>query len=187
MKVGILGGTFDPPHFAHKEIAYRSLYQFKLDKVLFIPTGFSWQKESMVSYKKRYAMTSLLIENESKFEISDIENNQDEPTYTANTFEELNLDKNFSFFILGADAALGIRSWHNYEILDNFVQFLIAPRHDIGVKQIEEHFPFDYHTISGEELDISSTQIRSLIVNNRNLSEHLPENVIQFIQEESVY
>ena len=45
MKVGILGGTFDPPHFAHKEIAYRSLYQFKLDKVLFIPTGFSWQKE----------------------------------------------------------------------------------------------------------------------------------------------
>ena len=41
MKVGILGGTFDPPHFAHKEIAYRSLNQFNLDKVLFIPTGFS--------------------------------------------------------------------------------------------------------------------------------------------------
>jgi nicotinic acid mononucleotide adenylyltransferase len=55
------------------------------------------------------------------------------------------------------------------------------------LKQIKEHFPFDYHTISGEELDISSTQIRSLILNNRNLSEHLPENVIQFIQKESVY
>ena len=187
MKIGILGGTFDPPHFAHKEIAYRSLNQFNLDKVLFIPTGFSWQKDSSVSYEKRYKMTSLLIENESKFEISDIENNKEEPTYTANTLEKLSLDKNLSFFILGADAALGIKSWHNYKILDKFVQFLIAPRHDIGASQIEEHFPFDYHTISGEELDISSTQIRNLIVNNKNLSEHLPENVIQFIQEEFIY
>ena len=187
MKVGILGGTFDPPHFAHKEIAYRSLNQFNLDKVLFIPTGFSWQKDTSVSYKKRYAMTSLLIENERKFEISNIENNQDEPTYTANTLEKLSLDKNRSFFILGADAALGIKSWHNYEILDNFVQFLIAPRPDIDVTQIEEYFPFDYETISGEELDISSTQIRNLITNNKNLNAHLPENVIKFIQEESVY
>ena len=187
MKIGILGGTFDPPHFAHKEIAYRSLNQFNLDKVLFIPTGFSWQKDSSVSYKKRYAMTSLLIENESRFEISNIENNQDEPTYTANTLEKLSLDKDCSFFILGADAALGIKSWHNYEILDNFVQFLIAPRPDINITQIEEYFPFDYKTISGEELDMSSTQIRSLITNNRSLTAHLPENVIQFIQEESVY
>ena len=187
MKVGILGGTFDPPHFAHKEIAYRSLNQFNLDKVLFIPTGFSWQKDSSVSYKKRYAMTKLLIENESKFEISDIENNQDEPTYTANTLEKLNLDKNQTFFILGADAALGIKSWYKYTILSNFVQFLIAPRPEIDVKQIEEHFPFDFDTISGEELDISSTHIRSLIENNLNLLEHLPESVIQFIKEESVY
>ena len=187
MKVGILGGTFDPPHFAHREIAYRSLNQFNLDKVLFIPAGFSWQKDSPVSYEKRYEMTSLLIDNESKFEISDIENNQEEPTYTANTLEKLGLDKNCSFFILGADAALGIKSWHNYEILDNFVQFLIAPRRDIGTTQIEEHFPFDYHTISGKELDISSTEIRSLIINNKSLSEHLPENVIHFIQKESVY
>jgi len=187
MKLGILGGTFDPPHFAHKEIAYRSLNQFDLDKVLFIPTGLSWQKDSSVPYKNRYKMTNLLIESESKFEISDIENNQDEPTYTANTLEKLSLDKNDSFFILGADAAVGIKSWHNYEILDNFVQFLIAPRHDISVKGIEEHFPFDYDIISGRELDMSSTQIRSLIINNRNLSEHLPENLIQFIQEESVY
>jgi len=187
MRVGILGGTFDPPHFAHKEIAYRSLNQFNLDKVLFIPTGFSWQKDSSVAYKKRFAMTKLLIENESKFEISDIENNQDEPTYTANTLEKLGLDKKRSFFILGADAALGIKSWHNYVILANFVQFLIAPRPEIDVKQIAEHFPFDYDTISGEELDISSTHIRNLIENNKELSEHLPENVIQFIKEESVY
>ena len=187
MKLGILGGTFDPPHFAHKEIAYRSLNQFDLDKVLFIPTGLSWQKDSSVSYKNRFTMTNLLIENENKFEISDIENNQDEPTYTSNTLENLSLDKNRSFFILGADAAVGIKSWHNYEILDNFVQFLIAPRHDISIKEIEEYFPFDYDTISGGELDMSSTQIRSLIVNNKNLSEHLPENIIKFIQEESVY
>ncbi len=55
------------------------------------------------------------------------------------------------------------------------------------LNKLKNTSPFDYHTISGEELDISSTQIRSLIVNNRNLSEHLPENVIQFIKEESIY
>ena len=77
--------------------------------------------------------------------------------------------------------------WYNYAILANFVQFLIAPRPEIDIKQIEEHFPFDFDTISGEELDISSTYIRSLIENNLNLLEHLPESVIQFIKEESVY
>ena len=68
MKIGILGGTFDPPHNAHKEIANRALEQFGLEKILFIPSGISWQKNGVSDYESRYNMTRLLIEGNSNFE-----------------------------------------------------------------------------------------------------------------------
>ena len=58
MKIGILGGTFDPPHQAHLEIANRSIKQFTLDKVIFIPSGNPWQKTNATSYKHRYETVS---------------------------------------------------------------------------------------------------------------------------------
>ena len=92
MKIGILGGTFDPPHNAHKEIADRALQQFNLEKILFIPAGVSWQKNDALDYAFRYKMTELLIEGNSKFEISDIENNLNNPTYTIETLKKLAID-----------------------------------------------------------------------------------------------
>ena len=88
MKIGILGGTFDPPHQAHLEIANRSIKQFTLDKVIFIPSGNPWQKKDATSYRHRYEMTKILIENSNYFEISDIENSEQNPSYT---YETLNL------------------------------------------------------------------------------------------------
>ena len=73
MKVtGILGGTFDPPHNAHYEIAQRAINQYNLDRVIFIPTGNPWQKDIETSYDDRYMMTNLLINSNPLFEISDI-------------------------------------------------------------------------------------------------------------------
>ena len=71
MKLGILGGTFDPPHKAHLQIAERAIKQFDLDKVLFIPSGNPWQKKYSTSFIHRFEMTKILIEGSNKFEISD--------------------------------------------------------------------------------------------------------------------
>ena len=76
MNIGILGGTFDPPHKAHIKIAERSIEQFNLDKVIFIPSGNPWQKKDATSFIHRYEMTKILIKESNSFEISDIENSQ---------------------------------------------------------------------------------------------------------------
>src|SRR5210317_2104388 len=70
MKIGILGGTFDPPHNAHREIASRALEQFNLKKILFIPTGVSWQKTEITKYTLRYEMTEILIKDNNYFLIA---------------------------------------------------------------------------------------------------------------------
>ena len=90
MKLGILGGTFDPPHKAHLQIAERALKQFNLDKVLFIPSGNPWQKKYATSFIHRFEMTKILIEGSNKFEISDIEKSEDIPSYTFDTLTKLN-------------------------------------------------------------------------------------------------
>ena len=59
--IGVLGGTFDPPHTAHLKIAERSLNQFKLDKIIFIPSGNQWQKKDSTPYNHRFEMTKILI------------------------------------------------------------------------------------------------------------------------------
>ena len=83
MKIGILGGTFDPPHNAHLEIAKRAIKQFDLDKVIFIPSGNPWQKKDATPFIHRYEMTKILIERSNKFEISDVEKSEDVPSYTC--------------------------------------------------------------------------------------------------------
>jgi len=187
MKIGILGGTFDPPHFAHKEIAKRALDQFSLEKIIFIPAGNSWQKQNSATYENRFIMTQLLISDEELFEISDIENNVNQPTYTVDTLKKLNLKKEETFFILGADAAIGISTWESYEKLSNYVQFLIAPRKKISEKNLKNNFPFNYSLILGNELDISSTTVRRLLLEKKEISSLIPKNIIEFITNQSLY
>ena len=67
MNIGVLGGTFDPPHDAHLRIAERSIDQFTLDKVIFIPSGNPWQKKEATPYRHRYEMTKILIGDSNDF------------------------------------------------------------------------------------------------------------------------
>ena len=187
MKIGILGGTFDPPHIAHKEIASRALEQFNLTKILFIPTGVSWQKTETTKYTLRYEMTEILIKDNNNFEISDIENDINEPSYTVETLKKLNLNKSDTYFILGGDAAYGITSWKSYQELDKYTNFLIAPREGVPNENLKNIFPFKYQIIEGSYLDISSTNVRNIMNTKENLDSYLPHELIEFIKEHSLY
>ena len=87
--IGVLGGTFDPPHEAHLKIAERSLNQFKLDKIIFIPSGNPWQKKDSTPYSHRFEMTKILIKNSDSLQISDLESSEKNPSYTYETLEKL--------------------------------------------------------------------------------------------------
>ena len=187
MNIGILGGTFDPPHLAHKEIAKRAINQFNLDKVVFIPSGTPWQKSVSTSYKERFEMTKMLIKNEKLLEISDIENNTDKPSYTVDTLKRFCLEEHRYYFILGSDAAIGMKTWKSYKELSNYVTFLIAPREKVSITKVFFNFPFKFKIIKGTKLDISSTNIRNLIKGRQNYEKLLPSEILNYIKKEKLY
>ncbi len=186
-KIGILGGTFDPPHNAHYKIAKRSIEQYNLDKVIFIPTGSPWQKDITTSFEARYKMTSLLIEENKLFELNNIEKSENSPSYTVDTLKKLNIKRDASYFILGSDVAINIKSWKDYEEINNLTKFLIAPRNEINNDELGIKFPFDFQLIEGEELDISSTGIRNKIINDKTIEDFVPKKIINYIKENNLY
>ena len=185
--IGILGGTFDPPHQAHCEISLRAINQYGLKKVLFVPSKNPWQKSVTTSYEDRFNMTNLLTENQSYFEVSDIETINEKQTYTVDTLKNLSIPKNELFFILGADVAIEVRTWSRYEELDSLTNFLIAPRDYIQDELLKKKFPFEYQLIEGEELDISSTNIRNKINDGIALENIIPKSVVTYIEENKIY
>ena len=187
MKIGILGGTFDPPHKAHLQIAERAIKQFDLDKVLFIPSGNPWQKKYATSFIHRFEMTKILIEDSNKFEISDIEKSENIPSYTFDTLTKLNHVKDNLYFILGSDTAMNIRTWNNYEKLSELTNFLIALRKEDSVNNLNENFPFNYELIDGEKLDLSSTSLRNKLKDNLFNEEEISLKIIQYIKKNSLY
>ena len=188
MKItGILGGTFDPPHNAHYEIAQRAINQYNLERVIFVPTGNPWQKDIETSYNDRYKMTKLLIENNPLFELSDIEKSTKVPSYTVETLKKLNIEKENMFFILGADIAVSIDTWKDYKELNLLTNFLIAPRDEVTNKELINVFPFEFSLIEGEELDISSSEIRNEILNNENIEGKLSIKIQNYIKENQLY
>ena len=149
-KIGVLGGTFDPPHDAHLEIAKRSISQFGLNKVIFIPSGNPWQKKDSTSFLHRFEMTKILINESEFFEISDIEKSEENPSYTYETLLRLDHPKEDLYFILGSDTAMNIKTWKNHSKLPELTNFLIALRREDSNKTLEEYFPFEYSLFDGE-------------------------------------
>ena len=187
MKIGILGGTFDPPHKAHLQIAERAIKQFDLDKVLFIPSGNPWQKKYATSFIHRFEMTKILIEGSNKFEISDIEKSENIPSYTFDTLTKLNHEKDNLYFILGSDTAMNIRTWNNYEKLSELTNFLIALRKEDNTNNLKENFPFDYELIDDQKLDLSSTSLREKLQDNLLVKGDIPSKVLNYIKRYSLY
>ena len=187
MKIGILGGTFDPPHKAHLKIAERAVKQFHLDKVIFIPSGNPWQKQYATSFIHRYEMTKILIEDFSTFEISDIEKSEDVPSYTVDTLTKLNHKKDNLYFILGSDTAMNIKTWNNYEKLSTLTNFLIALRREGNIKNLNDNFPFGYKLIDGQKLDLSSTFLREKLEHNLFDEDDIPSKIITYIKKNNIY
>ena len=187
MSVGILGGTFDPPHQAHREISTRALEQYSLDKIIFVPSKNPWQKSVTTDFTDRYNMTNLLVKNDTNFEVSDVELYNENNTYTVDTLQKISIPKNELFFILGADVAVEIKTWNRYKELEQLTNFLIAPRDHINQNTLRNVFPFEYKLIKGEELDISSSKIQIKFEDGTDVNSLIPTDVLDYIREKKLY
>ncbi|HEY8173224.1 MAG TPA: nicotinate-nucleotide adenylyltransferase [Dehalococcoidia bacterium] len=194
MKVGILGGTFDPVHNGHLTLAASAQDALQLDTVLFIPAGDPWRKNDrqITPAAHRLAMLRLAIESNDAFGVSDIELRRDGPTYTADTLEALageRLDDEF-YFIIGADALEDLPNWHEPERIVEHAMLAVAPRDTQDVNSVavnitgvaERIVTFDMPRVA-----VSSTEIRERAAAGKSVHGLVPDAVERYIREQGLY
>jgi nicotinate-nucleotide adenylyltransferase len=188
MKIGILGGTFDPVHVGHLQLARNARAQFSLDKVIFVPVYHPPHKQelSLASAKDRYEMVRLAVQDEPCLELSDCELKRKGVSYTFDTvcgFEKVYSQGAF-FLILGKDAFEGIDAWHRAAELKKKVRFLVAKR---GSGEIHVPEGARAEWIQMPLCPISASGIREAIEQGRNVGDHLSPEVLRYIHEHALY
>jgi nicotinate-nucleotide adenylyltransferase len=188
LRLGIMGGTFDPIHSGHLFAAEAVAKNFKLDSIIFIPAGDPWQKTTYASAQHRLAMTKLAIQDHSSFQVSTIEIDRAGPTYTIDTLQqlhELSPDAEL-FFITGADSLSGIGSWKQVEKLWPLATFIgvSRPGHELKAP----NFPgARLELLEIPALEVSSTEIRAKVNSGESLDGLVPEKVSEYIKEQNLY
>ena len=189
MKIGILGGTFDPIHCGHLQLAQNARVQFSLDKVIFVPAYKPPHKQEFLpraSAADRYEMVRLALEGKPFFELSDCELMRKGISYTCDTLDEFEKKYPYStfFLILGKDAFEGIDTWHFAAELKKKVRFLVAKR---GAGEICASEGARVDQIRMPLCPVSASGIREAIQQGKNVDEHVPPKVLQFIHTHALY
>ncbi|MTI55189.1 nicotinate-nucleotide adenylyltransferase [Geosporobacter ferrireducens] len=198
-KVGIMGGTFDPIHYGHLVIAEQIRCEYQLDKIIFVPAGNPPHKldADVSNSKHRYFMTLLATVTNPFFEVSKIEMEEDEISYTIHTLTKLK--KIFSedvqlFFITGADAICDIENWKDVEVLVTMCDFIAATRPGLESPNLEEKIQQLQHKYNSSirkmdvpALAISSTDIRCRVREGQSIKYLLPESVEYYIYKHGLY
>ena len=178
MKIGIFGGSFNPPHKMHKKIAKVLIKKEYVDKVIFVPTGMKYEyKTNLISNEKRVDMLSLMIEKEKNMAISKYELQQ-KPIYTYETlkhFKKKYKDDEI-YFICGTDNLSYIDKWKNgKDILKNYKLLVIKRETDEVEPLLEKYRQYRQNIIVTKikEKTISSTKIRTYLKQNNSLRARL--------------
>lgn len=197
MRLGILGGTFNPIHNGHLRLGEAAIKEYKLDKVLYIPTGYSYLKDQtdMTSGEIRLDMCKLAVKENPYFEVSDIEIRRSGPTYTYETLEEL---KNIYpdselFFITGTDTLVNITTWKKPERILKLATLLVACRDvEAGelnrlIKHRKLELGGDIELLNMPNVKISSSEIRRKASAGEDIADMVPEAVLEYIKDNKLY
>lgn len=184
-RIGIIGGTFDPPHVGHLLIAEEVRVALNLDEIWFIPTNEPPHKEkAMTAGEDRLKMVQKAIESNPNFKVNDIEMKRTGKSYTFDTMNMLlsqHSDTEF-YFIIGADMVEYLPYWSRIDELMNMLTF-------VGVKRqgFKLDSPYPIIEINIPMIDISSSMIKERLIANHSVTYLIPESVEAFINEEHLY
>ena len=191
MRVGVMGGTFDPVHHGHLVAASEVATRFDLDEVVFVPTGRPWQKsERLVSAPEdRYLMTVIATASNPRFSVSRIDIDRDGPTFTVDTLTDLRAERGEGvelFFITGADALGQILSWQRAADVVRLAHFVgvTRPGHILADPGLPDG---RVSLVEIPALAISSSDCRERVGRNQPIWYLVPDGVVQYIAKRGLY
>jgi nicotinate-nucleotide adenylyltransferase len=184
MKVGILGGSFNPIHNGHLQMANELLDKNIVDEVWFVPCGNHAFDKKLIDGKKRIEMISLAIGQNLKMKVIDLEVKSKDKSYTARTISLLKKEFDCDFyFTIGSDNLGELDRWYNFEYLKNNIKFIVISRPEFEIINklgIKMEIVDMYNTIS-------STKIRENLINKKTISGTVPKEVEEYILINNLY
>ena len=198
IRIGILGGTFDPIHNGHLRIAHEAQGMLNLTRVIFMPAPYPWMKMAhrLTNPDHRYRMVELAMKRNSCFSASRMEMDHPAPTYTIATLRQFISESegnNEVFFILGSDAYMGFHLWKEAAQILKLCTLVVAPR---GLSPNLR--PDDENNMGRESrakiiqmkkplVDISSTGIRQRVADGMSILDYVPYGVEEYICQNGLY
>lgn len=190
MRIGIMGGTFDPIHHGHLVAASEVADEFELDVVVFVPTGaqpFKLDRQVTVA-EHRYLMAVVATASNPRFTVSRVEIDRPGITYTIDTLRELQEQYPGAdlFFITGADALDQIMQWKNSEEVWQLAHFVgvTRPGHTVQTDQLPQG---EYSLLEIPAMAISSTDCRARVSAGKPVWYLVPDGVVQYIAKHGIY
>lgn len=188
MRLGVMGGTFDPIHNGHLVAASEAASALQLDEVLFVPTGEPWQKQDVTAAEHRYLMTVIATASNPRFKVSRVDIDREGPTYTIDTLKDLGRQHPDAelFFISGADAIAQIMAWKDVDELWSLAHFVAVsrPGHRLEVPSGPSGA---ISTLEVPALAISSTDVRVRVAAGMPVWYLVPDGVVQYIAKHRLY
>jgi nicotinate-nucleotide adenylyltransferase len=195
LRIGVLGGTFDPIHFGHLAAASSALDCAELDRVLFIPSAQPPHRADAVApAHHRLEMARLAVEGHESYEASDIEVRRGGPSYTSDTLVELKREhpRDELWLILGWDAAKLFSTWHEPEMIKQLASFVVVSRPGTPTPHADELTAAGFDPVHvvlclRHTPDISASELRQAIASGESISQSVPEPVARYIAAHHLY
>jgi nicotinate-nucleotide adenylyltransferase len=189
-KIGLFGGTFDPPHVGHLAAARAAMEGFDLEEVRFVVAGDPWQKtqlEPVTEARHRLQMTRLAVEGVADFRVDDLEIRRDGPSYTADTLEDLTDQEPEVdwYLVVGSDNAAGLDTWERWETVASLATIVVVARP--GSQEVISSSDRELRFVTSPLVDLSSSQLRAQMSAGRSVRWLVPDSVIEYAGEVGLY
>lgn len=194
MRIGILGGTFDPPHNGHLALAEAALTQLRLDEVLFVPAHKNPDKmgQAGTPAKIRLEMVRLVVEGKPGLGVSDIEVVRKGPSYAVETMVQMVQARPAEYwFLMGADALRGLPTWKQPDKLVRLCRLGVAVRApdqpDEVISRLPEEFRPKVDIIKLKPQEVSASEIREYVSRGLGVGQWVNPGVLNYIQDHQLY